>query len=200
MPSSLVFAPAWLAVAVHMLTIRHPRRYGGVMVLSGGLIASNIIWNFVGTGSAVSTSGGGGGVTCVTSCGNIQGTILAVQRDISIAPGAVFGAIISGGTVHLSSGSAIACPNSCASSPPPAGSGLNLLDSQDEIGAGADVGASAGTSVVVIATVIGAVIAVVIVAGIVSAVVLVRRRKAIKTAVVSSQDSTDMPQVGADAI
>ena len=26
MPSSLVFAPAWLGVAAHMLTIRHPRR------------------------------------------------------------------------------------------------------------------------------------------------------------------------------
>ena len=26
MPSSLVFAPAWLAMAVHMLAIRHPRR------------------------------------------------------------------------------------------------------------------------------------------------------------------------------
>ena len=26
MPPSLVFAPAWLAMAVHMLAIRHPRR------------------------------------------------------------------------------------------------------------------------------------------------------------------------------
>jgi hypothetical protein len=26
MPLSLVFTPAWLAMAVHMLTIRHPRQ------------------------------------------------------------------------------------------------------------------------------------------------------------------------------
>lgn len=77
----------------------------GKIILSGGLTPQNVVFNIVGTGSDVATSGG--------SSGNlpnviISGILLAAQRKIAFAPGMVIGEIIAGGqSLSLVSGSQV---------------------------------------------------------------------------------------------
>lgn len=76
---------------------------GGKIKVSGGALASNVLYNFIGTGSAVSFSGGG-------NSSQVDGTILAPQRKVQCAPGLVNGAIISGMDISLVSGAALRNP------------------------------------------------------------------------------------------
>jgi choice-of-anchor A domain-containing protein len=58
------------------------------IVLAGGITASDVLYNFVGSGGSVAMSGGA----------SVAGILLAPQRGISISNAIVTGEIISGGS------------------------------------------------------------------------------------------------------
>ena len=57
-------------------------------MLSGGIAASDVLYNFVGSGGGVAMSGGA----------SVAGILLAPQRAISLSNATVTGEIISGGS------------------------------------------------------------------------------------------------------
>jgi choice-of-anchor A domain-containing protein len=63
--------------------------------LSGGLLAQNVLWNFIGSGNGANIGTGSNGVTF--------GTFLAPDRDFSITDTILYGSVISAG--HLAIGS-----------------------------------------------------------------------------------------------
>ncbi len=67
--------------------------------LAGGLTPANVLYNVLGTGSAVSFSGGG-------NSSGVDGIILAVNRSIQISPGLINGAVI-GRDINMSSGASV---------------------------------------------------------------------------------------------
>jgi hypothetical protein len=79
---------------------------GGADVnIGGSLTADDVLINVLGAGGDVHTSGGGNGAV-------IFGTILAVDRNISLAPGLVNGRLISGGNngISIVSGAQVSGP------------------------------------------------------------------------------------------
>ncbi|HEY3782236.1 MAG TPA: collagen-binding domain-containing protein [Fimbriimonadaceae bacterium] len=69
---------------------------GSQMVLTGGLTANHILWNFEGTGQDINFNGNS----------TVDGTILAVNRNITVSGGVVNGAVIGSenGQLKLQSG------------------------------------------------------------------------------------------------
>lgn len=65
------------------------------VALAGGLLAENVLWNFIGSGNGANIGTGMNGVT--------YGTFLAPDRDFSITDTVLYGSIISAG--HLAIGS-----------------------------------------------------------------------------------------------
>jgi len=57
-------------------------------VLTGGITASDVLYNFVGSGGGVAMSGGA----------SVSGILLAPQRGIALSSSVVTGEIISGGS------------------------------------------------------------------------------------------------------
>jgi choice-of-anchor A domain-containing protein len=81
------------------------------IVVAGGVRASDVLYNIIGTGEAVAFTGGGGGTACCNS--SVDGTLLAVQRVINLSPGLVNGQVISGQDISIVSGSSVRCPPGC---------------------------------------------------------------------------------------
>jgi choice-of-anchor A domain-containing protein len=73
-----------------------------------GVQPKDILYNIIGSGPDVTFSGGGGGTNCCAAI--VDGTLLAPQRKISLAPGLVNGEIISGLDISIVSGSSVRCP------------------------------------------------------------------------------------------
>ena len=81
---------------------------GGTMFLTGGVQASNILWNYVGTGNAVDI---GLPEADVTGHGTFYGTYLAPNRAFGITDSTLVGAIISRGDLKITS-NALVVPES----------------------------------------------------------------------------------------
>jgi hypothetical protein len=81
---------------------------GGKILVAGGVPASNVIYNVLGTGPDVAFTGGGGGLTCCNSV--VDGTVLAILRKIALSPGMVHGEVISSKNISIVSGSSVRCP------------------------------------------------------------------------------------------
>jgi hypothetical protein len=75
---------------------------------AGGVQPKDILFNIIGSGSDVAFSGGGGGTGCCQAI--VDGTLLAPQRNINLAPGLVNGEVISGKNISIVSGSSVRCP------------------------------------------------------------------------------------------
>jgi len=88
---------------------------GGAFTINGGKIVavapvtpSDVLYNVLGTGGDVSFTGGGGGVGCCNA--SIDGTLIAIDRAIALAPGLINGQLCSNQKMDLVSGSAVRCP------------------------------------------------------------------------------------------
>ena len=77
----------------------------------------DVLFNLVGDGSDVAFSGGGGGIGCCKA--ELDGTILAPERKVSLSPGKVIGQIFSEKDITLSSGSIVDCPPTPEPTPEP---------------------------------------------------------------------------------
>jgi uncharacterized repeat protein (TIGR01451 family) len=82
---------------------------GGADIVAGApLQPKDILINMVGTGSDVHFTGGGGGTNCCNAV--LEGTLIALQRQIALSPGLVRGQIISGMNISIVSGASVQCP------------------------------------------------------------------------------------------
>ena len=73
---------------------------GSKIVVSGGLQPKDVLINVVGTGQDVNI--GGSSV--------LQGTLIALNRNINNSPGFITGQIVSGKNINISSGGQVNCP------------------------------------------------------------------------------------------
>ena len=80
----------------------------GKIQVSGNVLKSKVLYNVIGTGSDVSFTGGGGGVGCCKA--EIDGSLIAVQRKIALAPGRINGQVCSNQDQSYVSGSSVRCP------------------------------------------------------------------------------------------
>jgi len=85
----------------------HGGNVGGKIVAGANVEPSQILYNVIGTGPDVAFSGGGGGVDCCKA--SVDGTIIAEDRKVNLAPGKVNGVICSEKSIAIVSGS-IVCP------------------------------------------------------------------------------------------
>jgi len=81
---------------------------GGKIKVAGGLTTGNVLYNVIGTGGQVAFTGGGGGGTCCKA--EIDGTLIALHRNIALSPGLVNGEICGGQDISIVSGSSVQCP------------------------------------------------------------------------------------------
>jgi hypothetical protein len=88
---------------------------GSSVLLSGGLAPSDVLFNVLGTGSAVTINGGS---TSNVPNAQMSGILLAPNGSISLAPALYTGEIIGGGQIQLASGAEVQLP---ARIPEPAG-------------------------------------------------------------------------------
>ena len=94
------------------------------LALSGGITSDHVVYNFVGSGSGLSTSGG------LNQESIIDGILLAPQRNVGFAPGEVDGELIAGGTnIQIVSGGSAIQPSVAGPLPLPASisGGIALL-------------------------------------------------------------------------
>ena len=82
----------------------------GQIRVAGTVKPKDVLFNVIGTGDNVKTSGGGGG-SMDTMKAIIDGTILAPYRKIGLAPGTVNGQIMSTMDISIVSGSFVNCPS-----------------------------------------------------------------------------------------
>lgn len=75
---------------------------------SAGLSPSDVLYNVIGKGQDIQFNGGGGGEDCCAAI--VDGTLLAPDRKIALAPGLVNGEVISGEDISIVSGSSVRCP------------------------------------------------------------------------------------------
>ena len=69
---------------------------------------SDVLYNVLGTGGKVAFSGGGGGEGCCKA--SIDGTLIAIEREIALAPGLIRGQLCGNRKIDLVSGSGVQCP------------------------------------------------------------------------------------------
>jgi hypothetical protein len=82
---------------------------GGAQIrVAGGVLPKNVLYNIIGAGGQVAFSGGGGGTTCCKAV--VDGTLIALQRNIALSPGLVNGQLIGGRDISIVSGSSVRCP------------------------------------------------------------------------------------------
>jgi len=74
------------------------------VVLAGGLKASRVLWNFLGTGTTVN------GYKDITY---VSGTFLVPFRDFTLDVAHLNGAVVGGGNVRIHSGATVTYPESC---------------------------------------------------------------------------------------
>jgi len=74
---------------------------GGSKIVASGPPPSAVLYNIVGTGPAVALSG----------MASIDGTILAVERDIALTPAIVNGEVIGGQKMSITSNASVRCPS-----------------------------------------------------------------------------------------
>jgi len=86
----------------------------GKFVLNGtskihavGVPFSAVVYNILGTGQQVAFTGGGGGTGCCKS--SVDGTLVALTRDIALSPGLVNGQLYGGQKITIVSGSSVKC-------------------------------------------------------------------------------------------
>src|SRR5438128_5883557 len=83
---------------------------GGSKILidpSSGLLPKDVLYDVVGPGGQVALNGGGGGTQCCKA--QIDGTVLAPERNIALSPGLVNGAVISSKSISIVSGASVRC-------------------------------------------------------------------------------------------
>src|SRR5207244_8635771 len=84
---------------------------GGAQIrVAGGVQPKDVLYNIIGTGEQVAFSGGGGGTGCCKAV--VDGTLIALQRNIALSPGLVNGQLIGGRNISIVSGSSVKCPPS----------------------------------------------------------------------------------------
>ena len=76
---------------------------GGSKIVASGVLPSAILYNIVGTGPAVALNGGA----------SIDGTLLAVDRDIALTPSLVSGEVIGGQNISITGNASVRC-RACA--------------------------------------------------------------------------------------
>ncbi len=81
---------------------------GGKIKAGANVTPADIAYNVVGTGDKVAFTGGGGGPGCCKA--EIDGTLVAIDRQIALAPGLINGQLCSDQTMDLVSGSGVHCP------------------------------------------------------------------------------------------
>ncbi len=94
---------------------------GGSKIVASGVPPSTVLYNIIGPGSQVALNGGGGGVNCCRA--SIDGTMLALERNIALSPGLVNGEVIGGQDISIVGGAAVKCPP-CARACPRCGDGV----------------------------------------------------------------------------
>lgn len=78
---------------------------GGSKIVASGVPQSAIQYNVIGAGQQVLLSGPDGGVNCCRT--SLDGTVLAVGRAITLAPGLVSGEVISGQKIGITGGASV---------------------------------------------------------------------------------------------
>jgi hypothetical protein len=88
---------------------------GEFTIASGKIVAvapvepKDVLYNVLGTGPKVSFTGGGGGVGCCKA--SVDGTLLAIDREVALSPGLINGQLCSDKKMGLDSGSGVHCPD-----------------------------------------------------------------------------------------
>ena len=81
-----------------------------------GIQPKDVLYNILGSGGQVAFTGGGGGTGCCKS--SVDGTLIALNRNIALSPGLVNGELIGGQNISIVSGSTVKCPPSpCVPNP-----------------------------------------------------------------------------------
>ena len=89
---------------------------GGSRIVVSGIQPKDVLYNILGSGGQVAFTGGGGGTGCCKS--SVDGTLIALQRNIALSPGLVNGELIGGQNISIVSGSSVKCPPSpCVPNP-----------------------------------------------------------------------------------
>jgi len=92
------------------------------LALSGGITADHVVYNFVGAGSALQTSGG------LNQESIVDGILLASQRNVGFSPGQVNGELLAGGTnIQIVSGGNVSAVVTPVPLPAAAWGGISLL-------------------------------------------------------------------------
>ena len=81
---------------------------GSSKIKAVGVQTGAIRYDILGTGEQVAFTGGGGGTNCCNS--SVDGTLVALQRNIALSPGLVNGQLIGGLNISIVSGSSVNCP------------------------------------------------------------------------------------------
>jgi len=89
---------------------------GGSRIVVTGIQPRDVLYNILGSGGQVAVTGGGGGTGCCKS--SVDGTLIALHRNIALSLGLVNGELIGGQNISIVSGSSVKCPPSpCVPNP-----------------------------------------------------------------------------------
>ena len=89
---------------------------GGSRIVVSGIQPKDVLYNIIGSGEQVAFTGGGRGTGCCKS--SVDGTLIALHRNIAFSPGLVNGELIGGQNISIVSGSSVKCPPSpCVPNP-----------------------------------------------------------------------------------
>jgi len=89
---------------------------GGSRIVVTGIQPRDVLYNSLGSGGQVAVTGGGGGTGCCKS--SVDGTLIALHRNIALSLGLVNGELIGGQNISIVSGSSVKCPPSpCVPNP-----------------------------------------------------------------------------------
>src|SRR5205823_4988887 len=83
---------------------------GGSRIVVSGIQPKDVLYNILGSGQQVAFTGGGGGSGCCKS--SVDGTLIALHRNIALSPGVVNGELIGGQNISIVSGASVKCPPS----------------------------------------------------------------------------------------
>jgi len=83
---------------------------GGSRIVVSGIQPKDVLYNIMGSGGQVAFTGGGGGTGCCKS--SVDGTLIALERNIALSPGLVNGELIGGENIRIVAGASVKCPPS----------------------------------------------------------------------------------------